>query len=281
MFHTGNADGSGLEESDTDSMLNKTKQILKREKELFYFFNKTIKQGFFIFFKYNFLNFLWRFFGKNSATKYSEAFLTQVNFKEGGRLLVNWLPIFVGIFNDKEYTRYKGFEIIKGQTIVDLGANRGYYTYFAAKRTGTEGKVISVEPYQPNFEILLKQVKNNNLNQVICRKCAITGKNGSTDFFVSSESGSHSLVNKTEKKISVKTETLETLLKGIKKVDILKMDVEGAEVEILSASKKALKKVTRIVLETHENAEEIKDLLKNNGFNLIEKKDQRIIYSYK
>src|ERR1700724_4253990 len=66
----------------------------------------------------------------------------------------------------------------EGDIAVDIGANIGVYTLNMAQRIGAMGKVYAFEPEPTNFELLTKNVRENNLTNVICPELALSNKAG-------------------------------------------------------------------------------------------------------
>lgn len=139
----------------------------------------------------------------------------------------------------------KYFNLKKG-VFVDIGANIGKYTVILGKQLNKNGEVIAIEPEPNIFKILKKNVKLNRLKKVTLLNLACSDSDGFLDFYLDAEGAGmgHSLIKKWNKKISVQTRTLDGLLKElkIKKVDMIKMDVEEAEPMVLKGAIKILKK---------------------------------------
>ncbi len=84
-----------------------------------------------------------------------------------------------------------------GDTVVDVGANIGYYTLLLANKVGKTGKVYAFEPDKINFEILAKNVKENNLENVVMINAAVGKKEGKLKLHRSEENfGDHKLLLK-------------------------------------------------------------------------------------
>ncbi|VVB81239.1 Methyltransferase FkbM domain protein [uncultured archaeon] len=139
------------------------------------------------------------------------------------------------------YLKY--YRIKKGDIIVDSGAYLGYFTVFAAKKVGDSGKVIAFEPDPVNFEILKK--KTASLKNVVLIKKALfnkeTEQHWNSSFAKSAFGKEGYIVN-----CSTLDKELEKL--GIKHVDFLKMDIEGAELEAIEGAKETLKNTDNLAI---------------------------------
>jgi FkbM family methyltransferase len=133
----------------------------------------------------------------------------------------------------------------EGMTIVDIGAHIGYYTLMAAKLVGEKGKVFAFEPDPDNYRLLVKNIEANGYNNVIPVPKAVSNQAGTTKLFLSPEdSGAHRIYNSHDgrKSIQVETVTLDGFFKDKEnRIDIIKMDIEGAEIAALQGMKKILK----------------------------------------
>ena len=134
----------------------------------------------------------------------------------------------------------------EGMTFIDIGANIGQYTLLAASIVGDSGKVISVEAAPYTYTILNKNISLNNLSNVVSHNVAVSNSKGFTTFHLGhyGNSGASSLkptINTGVREIKVKTNTLDNLLIGLDKTDIMKIDVEGAELMVLNGGKTILK----------------------------------------
>jgi len=75
--------------------------------------------------------------------------------------------LFMGGHYEKYETNLFKRVVSEGMTVVDLGANIGYYTLLAAKLVGRKGKVFAFEPGPDNFSLLLKNIEANGYDNVI------------------------------------------------------------------------------------------------------------------
>lgn len=129
-------------------------------------------------------------------------------------------------------------------TILDIGANQGYYTLLASKRAGAQGKVWAFEPSPRERKRLKIHLRLNRCRNAEVLSMALGAEPGNEELHVvlGPESGCNSLraprvAQKTEKVI-VKVERLDDVLRarGITAVDFVKLDVEGAELSVLQGA---------------------------------------------
>ncbi len=169
-----------------------------------------------------------------------------------------------------------------GDTVVDIGAHIGYYTLIAARLVGNNGKVYAFEPDPKNFQILEKNVAQNGYHNVVLVNKAVADKSGNAQLFLNSEnSGDHRIFESDHgrKSIAITTTTLDDFFKNQdKKVDLIKMDIQGAEARAFQGSTRTLAKNKHMTLITEfypqalqlsgKNAEEYLALLQENDFRL-------------
>ena len=150
----------------------------------------------------------------------------------------------------------KGFEIKRNDIIVDIGAHIGIFSIYAGSKN-PDGKVFSFEPLEENFKILKENIILNNLQNTTPVNFACSNKSERRELFLtkSNNFGETSFFGKNrENKVTINTINFKDFLreKNIKKVDLLKIDCEGAEYEILfNLTSKDLTKIEKIVMEVH------------------------------
>jgi len=156
---------------------------------------------------------------------------------------------------------------------VDVGANYGFYTLFAASKC-PKGKVISIEANKKLFKHMKENVAINDFKNVECLNYAIWDKNDEEIKLYEDIISGHNptCFGGGEKYSIIKTITLDKIVSdfSLVKIDWLKMDIESAEVKALEGAKEALKITENFLLEIHskKNGEECERLLKNNGFDI-------------
>ena len=148
----------------------------------------------------------------------------------------------------------------QGDIVVDIGAHIGLYTIISSKRVGTNGKVVAIEADPGNFEMLNRNIKLNRLTNVIPLNYAVYSKETKIKLYLpSGESGftkyntiMSDWVNTKDKFVEVNANTLDYLLqsKGIREEEVnwIKIDVEGAEFEVLKGAHNVLSKSKDIAL---------------------------------
>lgn len=154
----------------------------------------------------------------------------------------------------------------KGMVFIDLGAHIGLYTLLASKLVGSNGLVVALEPHPENFAFLLINLKLNHCYNVIALNYAAYNDDKFVKLYVSSVSGWHSLKVKEGYHITVQARRIDTILNelAIRKVDFMKIDVEGAEYEVLEGAINTLRKYKpRMVIEVrYSNLGKVLSLLR-------------------
>jgi FkbM family methyltransferase len=163
-------------------------------------------------------------------------------------------------------------------TILDIGANIGitalYFSQFASK-------VFSLEPSTQHFNCLKHMLEFNKITNVVPIQKALFMKNSKLPFGGPANNKTmRSLHMSTWKdgkpEEEVETITLDSLFEEnkIEHVDLMKLDVEGSEIEIISSEgfRKVADKIDKIVMENHSwngrNPEQVKGVLDMRGFNV-------------
>ena len=138
-------------------------------------------------------------------------------------------------------------ELSSGMVAFDLGANIGYYATMMAKLVGPKGKIYAVEPSQSNFQLLNLNLRLNAVEGIVDTfNIGISNETGVGEFYESEKSNWHtfypkvhsgidteSLVGKAP--IEVPTVTVGEFAKGKRNIDLIRMDIEGFEVEVFQS----------------------------------------------
>jgi len=139
--------------------------------------------------------------------------------------------------------------------IVDIGAHHGAYAIILGKLVqARKGKVIAVEPNPESFDILKQNVALNKLEDtVFCEQVAISDK---SDIVNIQPHGSESRITAQPTDCRVRATTIESLINDykVRKIDLLMVDVEGAELLVLRGIPWKTLKPARIFCELHPYA---------------------------
>lgn len=162
-------------------------------------------------------------------------------------------------FKEREIYFLKNI-IFKGDCCIDIGAAQGEYTYILSKTVGSKGKVYSFEPVGRAFEKLEELITHYDLKNVSLFNYALGDKNGSAIMLIPllnnvlHEDVAHldndmgSATHCIEEKVMVKTLDNFVLEHNIEKIDFIKCDVEGAELQVLEGGKNTILDFMPIVL---------------------------------
>lgn len=187
---------------------------------------------------------------------------------DGNRLMFKW-PSQVKIVVDDVYERaaYDRFwDVQQGFKVLDVGAYIGVYTLKAAKKVGCQGRVISVEPEEENFRFLLKNIEINGFDNIIPVRAALSDFEGNGLLYLSAPgSGEHSMLSRSQKKINVPVQTVDGLMRKLRmdSLDVMKIDVEGAEIQVLKGSNQMLRerRIRSIVVAAYHYPDECSEVI--------------------
>jgi FkbM family methyltransferase len=224
-----------------------------------------------------------------------------------GKRRRNWVLNLLGIYHNREFSaKYSGFlryeprvyRVIKNvlskknsRSFVDLGAFIGLHTIYAYRilRRKKGFTIIAVEPNPHNYQMLLETTRNIAGIRLVGEAIFIKdneevefylGSRGSNGLSMSSKiipSGYHvSGWFLTSEVIKVRSVRLDTLIRrsGLDKVDLVKMDIEGAEYQVLTDPSLDLSKIDNLVVEVHyrygsRESWEIMRALARHGFKIV------------
>ncbi len=191
------------------------------------------------------------------------------------------------------------FRPTKGDTVVDVGAYLGRYTLTSSNLVGKSGRVVAIEGDPSHYEMLDKNLKLNKVSNVTAINCMVGSKDmhlivisednylgvGSKAIRTNYHDDSHREFDETGRaKIGnsiVYLNTLDNLLikeHGISEVNWMKIDVEGAELEVLKDAHNILSNSKRIklLIEIHDVNrlyKPIVEILDSHNFKIIFEKD--------
>ena len=164
---------------------------------------------------------------------------------------------------------YKFHSAKPNPVIIDCGANTGLSVIYF-KTIFPDAKITAFEPDVSIFKILHENLKNFGYADVELVNKAVWSENGSIRFLASGGVGGRISNGNDLQSVEMRTARLSDLLN--KEVDFLKIDIEGAEFDVINDCKDKLDKVKHIFIEYHseqsneQKLDEILKILKNSGF---------------
>jgi len=166
--------------------------------------------------------------------------------------------IYLGTFEPAETRLVTGY-LQKGMTLVDVGANVGYFTALGAQIVGPDGRVAAFEPSPYAFGRLSAMVLENRFAHVDCVNAGLSNASGQLKLYLGKDSHNHSPTmvpheNTSETSVAVQVLDLEMERLGIERIDLLKIDVEGYEQKVLAGACRLLleRRIKAILCEFNE-----------------------------
>jgi FkbM family methyltransferase len=159
-------------------------------------------------------------------------------------------------FGTYEVARVRAFAdlVTHGAVVYDVGANAGIYSLLASLRTGPAGHVYAFEPLEHNLQFLRRHISLNHLKNCTVLEEAVCNEVGTRRFRATASDSCIGRLSP-EGELLVASTTLDGCIYGersLRPPDIIKIDVEGAELEVLEGSRRALAEFhPTIFLEIH------------------------------
>jgi FkbM family methyltransferase len=158
--------------------------------------------------------------------------------------------------------------VARGSTVIDVGANIGFFTLKFARWVGPDGRVVAIEPETRNMATLRRRVQRARVQRVVaCVQAAAADRSGQLRLAVNpAHPGDHRIAEEGE---PVRAVTIDELTADdARRVTLVKIDVQGAEMMVLAGARR--------VIETHrpaifvEIADEPLERFGSSGDELIE-----------
>jgi FkbM family methyltransferase len=140
-----------------------------------------------------------------------------------------------------------------GMTVFDLGAHVGYYSRFFSRLVGAKGRVYAFEASPENQAVLRRNLGSPRYANVEVVPSAISDHEGTMKLFVSPGHSNHSLIQgftHAEDVLEISTVSVDRFAaqRGIRAIDFVKMDIEGAESMALNGMRETIRKFPQLVL---------------------------------
>ncbi len=154
-------------------------------------------------------------------------------------------------------TQYILASLKEGQVFLDIGANAGYFTLLASRCVGQQGSVVAVEPNPVMTEQIRQNVARSRLTNVLVEQVACSAATEIRKLYLAEQNntGTSSLCNyhgRQSKFVEVSCLPVDLIVEkhDLSRVDLVKIDVEGAELEVLRGMNSTLKRFRpKIIIE--------------------------------
>jgi len=166
----------------------------------------------------------------------------------------NWCFLYYTRVYESEETTFIKASVKRGDIVLDIGANIGYFTLLFAKAVGPEGHVYAFEPDPINFKYLSKNVKINGYSNVTLINKAVSSTNGRSRLYISKDNiGDHRTYKSEEERDCIEIEMIrldDFFGKKNRRFDIIKMDIQGSEYHAVLGMKAILRENHNVILLT-------------------------------
>jgi FkbM family methyltransferase len=193
--------------------------------------------------------------------------------------------LFHDLFIHKDYEPTPEFVIRRDWTVLDIGANMGFFTCPAAI-AAEQGRVVAVEPLSGYTDVLRRNISRNKLENVTVLQAAAAARSGEQIPLTVWYTKTGELKTGDPKRgAKVATEVVSGLTLAdifergkIHRCDLMKVDIEGAEYALFESVPEHLwKKIERVIMETHpvsgREVSELGRILRARGFQVFERKN--------
>jgi FkbM family methyltransferase len=139
----------------------------------------------------------------------------------------------------------------KNDIVIDAGANQGIFSLSFCSKIGPKGKIIAIEPFQECTDIIKINLKKNKFKNIKIYQRVLSSciKNYVIDFTYGITSASIMKTQKTAKIMTVKSITIDKIMheNNLKKLNFIKLDIEGAEYLAILGGLKSIKKFKPLI----------------------------------
>jgi FkbM family methyltransferase len=163
--------------------------------------------------------------------------------------------------------------VARGSVVYDAGANLGFFTLLAARFTGPRGRVEAFEPLPASAAAVRANAALNGFSHVTVHQAALGRETERGDFLALAEPSQSHLSGRgrhpdTREVLEVDVVALDDLLaRGHPPPDVIKIDVEGSEIDVLEGARDVLRQhAPAVVCELHETNREVHDLFAEHGY---------------
>lgn len=229
-------------------------------------------------------NFLVTFLRKKKivTTKFNKELKAYIHIQSGKVLVIDkfpwWAITYERLYQNVMNICCQYYMPKIGDIVFDIGAGVGSETLIFSDFVGDTGRVYSIEANPKTFEYLKKMSFLNNLKNVYLINVAISDKKGYTYIENKKHHVSNRITDSKKNSILINTISIDELVEEnhLKKIDFLKVNIEGAEIEMIKGMNKSIHKIRNFAISCHDflfgNKTDIKESLihffSNHGFEI-------------
>ena len=154
---------------------------------------------------------------------------------------------FYGVFSETAQARIVTSALSKGEMVLDIGANFGFYTVLSAEAVGATGSVMAFEPHPGARELLERNCGRNGFAEVVRIEPVAVGRmDGEIDFNICEESAFSGMTDTGRSRVKRAAKTsvtkLDSVVPGDAEPALIKIDVEGHEGDVLLGARDLLQR---------------------------------------
>jgi FkbM family methyltransferase len=179
----------------------------------------------------------------------------------GGTLLLDHKHAFTGCFwpdverYEPDVRSFLEYALRPGDTFIDCGANVGYFSVQAGALVGSKGQVIAIEANPRTFKLLERNLLANHFGTAV--HCALTSQVGEVELFMPGDWDVYSSLRAdglveghADQSFTVAARTLDEVVSelALRKVDLVKVDIEGGELDVLRSAPKLLSTLRPLII---------------------------------
>jgi FkbM family methyltransferase len=190
---------------------------------------------------------------------------------------------WIGIY-EMEIQQALARELKSGDTFYDIGANAGFFSLLAGRLVGPAGRVLAFEPLPENIESIREQFSLNSMRQCQLIPKAVADYSGSASLVLADNNSMGRIGDagnmESGNVMTVETTTLDDFVASEAIPDLIKVDVEGFEVEVLTGARGLLNSAhaPKLLIELHgdDKARQVEAILSARGYHLTDLSGSRL-----
>ncbi len=177
-----------------------------------------------------------------------------------------------------------GYTPRPGDVVFDVGAGIGEDSLAFSRLVGSEGRVVAIEAHPRTYRCLAKTVRASHLSNVLPLDCALFSSDGHITISDGPAHVENTVLDPTETGVRITSRSIDSLVRELRltRIDLLKMNIEGAEVAALEGMRDSVSLVRHVAISCHDFVADrggpaamrtkarVIELLKERGFTLAQ-----------